>query len=471
MTIWEPKISEGPEPRYIAIADAIARDVESGALTDGARLPTHRDLAEKLGVTVGTVTRGYAEAERRGLTEGEVGRGTFVRARSAPEDFGLRDPGQIGTETDHGVIDMSLACPWIAPDGQDGKELGQTLQEISRSVDLDALLAYDAGTAAMRHRVIAAEWIGELGLPVPPERVVVTNGSQHGMTVALASSMRPGDTLLTAELTYPGIKAVAAMLGLRLRGVALDEEGIVPESLSAACLATRATALYCVPTIQNPTSATMSSERRERIAEVAREHGLIIVEDDVHAPHAKDRLPPIASFAPERTMYLATLSKWVTFGLRIGFIAAPAVAVERLRSAIRSSLWMPAPLMTEVATRWIADGTAARLSERKLAELEARHGMVREILGSRFDIRTDPRSPHVWVHLPDPLRSDECVAQVRQRGVAIAGAEAFAVGRDVPHAVRVSIAAVRRREDLQKGLETVGHVLRGSGEVCCVDIL
>ena len=466
MTMWRPGLEDGA-PRYVAIADAIARDVAGGVLAEGTQLPTHRELAEALQVTVGTVTRGYGEAQRRGLTVGEVGRGTFVRTRGEPEDLGWRDAAREGAGT--GVIDMSLACPWIAPDGEEGRLLAKTLAQLAASRSLDELMSYDASSAIPRHRAAAAKWLGQLGIPVSPERIVVTNGAQHAMTVILATLLRPGDTVMAAELTYPGLKAVAQMLDLNVRGVPMDDEGIVPDALDAMCAESPTQALYCVPTIQNPTGTTMSEERRASVAEVARKHGLIVVEDEIHVATADERIPPIATFAPERTLHITTLSKWATFGLRIGFIAAPERAVERIRSGVRSSLWMPAPLMIEIATRWITDGTGERLAQRKLEELEARHEIVREVLECH-SVDAHPHSPYIWLHLPEPLRSDECVAQARQRGVLIAGAEAFAVGRDVPHAVRVSIAAVPHREDVRRGLLVLAEILDG---VCdpCIQIL
>ena len=232
MTIWAPEVPAEGVPRYMAIANAIAQDVEAGVLPEGTKLPTHRELAEHLGVTIGTVTRGYAEAGRRGLTVGEVGRGTFVRTHSDPEDFGWREAAQSGMDAD--VVDMSLACPWVPPDGEEGRLLGQTLEQISRSRGLDELMTYNPTTGIHRHRTVAADWIGSMGLEVTPDQVVITNGAQHAMTVILATLLRPGDTLVTAEFTYPGLKSLAQMLGLRLVGVAMDGEGIVPEALDAA---------------------------------------------------------------------------------------------------------------------------------------------------------------------------------------------------------------------------------------------
>ncbi len=461
MTIWRPQLQDQATPRYLAIADAVAHDLQSGVLTPGKRLPTHRDLAEYLGVTVGTVTRGYAEAERRGLTVGEVGRGTFVRGREVEEHgWAAALPEQASR-----VIDMSLATPWTSPG--EGDLLADTLRQISRESDLGELLRYHPETASLRHRAAAAAWISRTGLTPRPEQTIVTAGGQHAMTVLFSTLLRPGDTIITGELTYPGMKALAQMLGLRIRGVALDEEGMRPDSLDEACHDSSPAVLYCVPTFQNPTCAVMSEDRRRDIARVARDHDLLIVEDDVHSFLQESPSPPLTLFAPERSIHLSMVSKSVAFGLRTGFIVAPDDMVERIRAGVRSTIWMPPPLMTEVTTRWLADGTADRIAEVKRKELRARNALVREVLGSRYDLRSTDSSLHFWLSLPEPWRSDECVAQARQRGVLVAGAEAFAVGRrDVPHAVRVCIGSVPRREDLRRGLEILGEVLEGCSDPC-----
>jgi DNA-binding transcriptional MocR family regulator len=490
MTPWKPDIAELTGPRYLAIAAAIARDVASGVLAEGTQLPTHRDLAEYLGVTVGTVTRGYAEAERRGLTVGEVGRGTFVRTAAAPRP-GFHWPDAARERGTAGVVDMSLALPWLPPDGEEGRLMATTLAEIAAGErPLDELMVYNPASALRRHRQVAARWIGTQGIEVDPEQVIVTSGAQHAIIVILAALLQPGDTLLTEELTYPGVKAVAQMLGLQLRGVTLDHEGIVPEALEAACNEQPARALYLVPTVQNPTGVTMSERRRRQVADVAEAHRLLILEDEIHVATRHDPIAPIARFAPDSTLHVTTLCKWATFGLRVGFVAAPEALVERIRSGVRSSQWMTAPLMVEVATRWIDDGTAERLARRKLAELQERYRIVDAVLGkgrtersglldrgdsrgpagaaSAYDV--NPNSLHIWLCLPAGVRSDEFVARARQRGVLVAGAEAFAVGREVPAAVRVSIAAVPERAELRRGLEVLAELLSGDLDPC-VDIL
>src|SRR6185503_17679557 len=106
MTMWKPDLTEGTKARYAVIANALAADIASGRLPAGERLPTHRELADALGIAIGTVTRAYAEAERRGLVRGEVGRGTFVGP--VPLAAATFAPA-TGRPT--GVIDLSLNFP------------------------------------------------------------------------------------------------------------------------------------------------------------------------------------------------------------------------------------------------------------------------------------------------------------------------------------------------------------------------
>ena len=462
MQSWSPTLPDRG-PRYLAIADAIAADVRAGALGAGTRLPTHRDLARQLGVTVGTITRAYAEAERRGLIVGEVGRGTFVRSGHDEHEL-VRSAPRNGCSSATGV-DLSLSCPWVPPDGEEGAQLAATLSQIAAGTGHDELLSFDPMTASERHRTVAARWISTMGHAVSPDHIVVTGGAQHAIHVLLASLLRPGDTVAAEAVTYPGLRAVAQTLGLKLRPLAMDDEGILPDALEEACRDSMVRAAYCIPTLQNPTSATMSRTRREQIAEIVRRHDLLVLEDEIHVAHHPERIPPLAHYAPEQTLLITTLCKWVSFGLRIGFVACPGHLLERVRSGLRASCWMAAPLMAEIATRWIEDGTAERLGRRKLEELEARHVIAREELRD-VERRTASRSMNLWIRLPDGIRSDECVAQAEQRGVRVAGAEAFAVGRDVPQAVRVSLSAVPTREELRRGLRVLADVLESPTSPC-----
>jgi DNA-binding transcriptional MocR family regulator len=444
MTSWLPALERFPGPRYLAIAEALALDVREGRLAVGAKLPTHRDLAWKLRVTVGTVTRAYAEAERRGLIAGEVGRGTFVRPAGAPGTI----PVRTGTEPP-GFVDLSINTP---VGGSEPARFAAALAELSRDGRLQDLLLYVPNAGRPSDREAGALWVGRAGLPSAAERIVVTGGGQHGLAAVLAALTQSGDTIAVECLTYPGIKALANLLNLRLVPVAIDAEGILPDAFDAACRAAPVKALYALPTLHNPTNAILSPERRQAVAEVARRHGVAIVEDDVYGFLIEDPLPPLAGFAPELGYYVTSTSKSFAPGLRVGYVHAPEDRVERLAAAMRATTYMATPLMAEIASRWIRDGVAEALVDEKRRGAARRQRMLREVLGGD-GLRTHPGSFHAWLTLPEEWRAEDFAVAARRRGVGVTPAAAFAVGRTPPpNAIRITLGAPVEDDRLRRAL-------------------
>jgi DNA-binding transcriptional MocR family regulator len=454
MTIWLPILEGRKGPRYLGIADALKEDVEAGRLKVGTRLPTHRELAYRLGVTVGTVSRAYLEAERRGLVRGEVGRGTFVRARDGDGIFAF-------PQSEPAVIDFSLNRPSTAGIGAD---LAATLADLSRQNDLSALISYQNEFGFAAHREAAAAWLTRTRIAAPPARIAITCGGQHGLYAALAAATRPGDVLLVEALTFPAIKAVAGHLGLRLHGVAMDREGLLPDALETACRELRPRALFTMPTLHNPTSTTLPLERRRAIAEIARRHDLLIVEDDIYGFLVEDAPEPIANLAPERVFHVTSLSKSMSAGLRIGYVVGPEPLIARLGAAVRHSVWMTPPLMAEIAARWIRDGTGDRLAEARRQEAHQRQALaLKAFAGHALD--THPASYHLWLHLPEPWRWSDFVAAAEVRAVRVTPPDLFVAGRaTAPHAVRICLCAVESDARLEQGLARLADLLAATPE-------
>lgn len=454
MTIWSPDIQNRAGPRSQAIADAILEDIETGRLKPGTRLPTHRELADRLGVATGTVTRAYALAQRRGLLSGEVGRGTFVNPSAE-----VLTRAAAPAETPE-TVDLSRNV--LVRDRRDTR-IHEALSAVGRFEFDHFLDEYQTAAGAARHRAAAARWLSREGFRVAPERVLVTSGAQHAMTIALATLTEPGDTVLAEQLSYPGIKALANFLHVNLRGLPTDEHGLLPEAFEQACRERAGKVLYCIPTVQNPTASVMPDGRRRDLARIAREYDVPVLEDDVYGFLPADAPPPVASYAPEHTYYVTSTSKSVAPGLRVGYLAAPPSAVERLSAAVRTTTWEAAPLMAEVVTKLIEDGTIDEVVGWKRREAEARQLLAREILGEFYT--GGPTSCHVWVQLPEPWRSSDFAAQARTRGVLIMPSEAFVIGRaSAPHAVRVCLGSTQTRAELEQGLHTLADLLRSTPE-------
>jgi len=434
MTIWAPRLPEVAGPIYGRIADALERDVRAGMLVAGSQLPTHRELARALGITAVTVTRAYAEAARRGLVESSTGRGTYVRA--------ARRDAAVVTDVDLSTNTVHTPLPFPSP------------AMLQRAGAMMVNGTYAVGVGTERHRAAGAAWIGRR---TDPARVVVTAGTQHALFLALAATTRPGDTIFTEALTYHGVKAVAALLRLRIEPLPLDRYGVLPDALERGARARTAKVLYTIPSIHNPTAIVMPEKRRRELAALADRHGLTVIEDDVSGFLLEKTPPPIAAFAPDRTIFITGLGKAIAAGLRVGYLVAPEALLPRVQSALSASVLFGSPVVAELAATWIEDGTAAKVIAQKRAEIALRSRVAKRILP---EAGGDPRSLHLWMELPRRWTADAFAEEARRRHVRIASASTFAATPEIPRAVRISIGAPASVADLEAAL----HVIAGIGE-------
>jgi DNA-binding transcriptional MocR family regulator len=434
MTIWSPRLPDTAAPIYRRIADALERDVRTGMLVGGSQLPTHRQLARTLEITPVTVTRAYAEAARRGLVESSTGRGTFVRVTRRT---------QVPT-TEIDLATNTVIIPLAYP----------TRHVLDRAADALVHSSYATGPGSERHRAAGAAWIGRR---TDPSRVLVTAGTQHALLLALAATARAGETILCESVTYHGAKAAASLLGIRLEGVTMDRHGILPDALEKAARGRSSKVLYTIPSLQNPTGSVMPEKRRREIAAVAEKHGLTIIEDDVCGFLLEQTPPPIASFAPDRTIFITGLGKAIAPGLRVGYFTASEPLITRAQTTLAASILFASPLLAELAATWIEDGTAARLVAQKRAEVVMRNAAARRILGNRTGA-SDPRSSHLWIELAKRWEADAFADEARRRRVRVASASSFAVTAGVPRAIRLSIGAPSSIAELENALQILSGI-------------
>ncbi|MEI9902254.1 MAG: PLP-dependent aminotransferase family protein [Hyphomicrobium sp.] len=268
---WIPTITDRSGPLYLRIVNALSDDIAAGRLHHGQTLPTHRTLAAALGVDLTTVTRAYTEARRLGLTEARVGRGTFVRAGLSPSHRQAAAPG----------IDLSMNIPPQPQDADLSGRLAMAFGELRAQAGLESYLNYQQPGGTRAERMAAADWLQFLVPGITAERLIVAPGTQSALFCLLLALAPPKAAIFTEALTYPGVKAAASALRLKLIGVDMDGEGMVPKALERACRAHPDVKLvYLMPTMHNPTTATMPPERRERIAQIIRRHDLTLIEDD-----------------------------------------------------------------------------------------------------------------------------------------------------------------------------------------------
>lgn len=450
---WKPRLKRSGGPLYAALVDALAADISAGRLRAGDRLPTHRELAATVEASLGTVTRAYAEAERRGLIRSQVGNGTFVR------DLTEADP--YSPQLDRTRIDLGPTAVPIVPGDLGHLSLAAALTRLGGRADLAALSGYQAHAGSESQRAAGARWLGLAGVPASSGEVTVCGGAQHA-TLMLLSLLATPEGVLVEDVTYPGVLGAAEWLRLPTHPVALDMDGLIPEALAEACRKGGARVLYCTPTNHNPTTAIMPLKRRQALVEVCREFGVTIIENGALAPLVAKAPPPLVALDPGRTYHIGSLSKATLPALRVGFIRAPAEARRALEHAAAATVWSGSPLLNEIASQWISDGTAEALRDARRAEATARQSLAASVL------KGHPYAAHatayfLWMPIPEHRRATELVEQAAARDVLLGPGHVFAARPGhAPNALRISLGAATSRAELERGLKTLAELLDAS---------
>lgn len=456
MTIWNPEVitrSSTQNPKYKVLADTIEMAIESAELTPGDKLPTHRNLADILGVTVGTVTRGYAEAERRNLIESKVGSGTYVLDKETPRHqlFYRFD------EVDDSIVDMSYSTAISINQEQ---LLIEELGNIQKDPALiHQLLAYHPEYGMEHHREAGARWLQDCGFnQIKAEQILISCGAQHGFFNTLLALTRRGDTVLAEGLSYPGYIAACQQLGLKLMGLETDEFGLTPESLLLACQRHKPRVLYLMTRMSNPSSVVMPRQRIDELADICRQYQIIIIEDDVQGSMSDPNSPSFTGRHPDITVLITSLSKAIAGGLRVGYIKPPAQYFKLIGNALRASNWLSPPLMAEIASRWIMSGQAAIIMERQKVELRKRHALVRDKLN--YPAVHHERCLNVWLQLPAPWRAQNFAAEAEAKGVLVKTSELFSAGQfAAPQAIRFCLGGDLSMKQLDNAITIFNEIL------------
>ncbi|MEH6786478.1 MAG: PLP-dependent aminotransferase family protein [Paracoccus sp. (in: a-proteobacteria)] len=451
MSHWPLTREDISRPAYRSLAQGLAAAIDSGSLRAGEKLPPHRDLAWRLGVSVQTVSRAYEELIRADLISGEVGRGTFVKS-------GPRETVEVPwfrAATDRPPIDLSMMTPVRLP--AIAEAWRDSLVRLSDRLPDGAIHSFRPRQTMALYGGMAAAWLARCGLVVPAQRILITNGTTPAMFVALMSALKPGDEIATESSTCHTLKPAARHLHLRLRGVPGDEAGMDPGALSKVVRASagRVKAVFLLPSGAGPFARMMDRDRRQALACAAREAGLILLESDPTGPVARRRPPPVSHFAPERSFYFTGLSKCLSPGLRLGFLTMPETLAERALNRHLSLAWMATPLMAEIAQDWIASGVADRLLAAQRIELAGRNRLAQRLLDGRS--AGFPHGLHRWLPLPPGTDERALLDRALDRGVAVAPGSGFAV-TDRDPALRICLGAAPLRE-MERGLSILAGIL------------
>jgi DNA-binding transcriptional MocR family regulator len=445
---WRRRIEASTRPAYLLIPDLIEEDLRAQRVAPRDQLPTLRELAGALQLHYTTVARGYAEARKRGLIDSRTGAGSFVLGRSSTLPLG----NGTGAE-------MTMNLPPEPGNPELVARLRAGAAELFSGVDPYRLLRYQDFGGTPEDRDAGVQWLRRRLSGIAADRVLVCPGIHSVLAAVISQLARPGDCICVDSLVYPGLKAICTQLGVKLHPLQLDEDGPDIAAFEHACKTLNPKAVYCNPTLLNPTTATMSMSRREALADAALRYSVPIIEDDAYAMLPTRKLPPVATFAPQLTYYLAGFSKFLGAGLRNAYVCAPnARHAQRLSGALRAMTVMASPITSALVTRWVNDGTADAVLEAVRAECVQRHALALRHLG-KYRVLAHPEGFHLWLPLPRDWSAVEFASYLRMKGVGVVASAAFCTDGNPPEAVRICLGGPMSLDDCDQALQIVADTI------------
>ncbi len=457
---WKPTLPKTNQPIYQALAAQLETDIKNGTLQPGIMLPPQRELADYLDINLSTISRAFKLCEQKGLLSASIGRGTFVSSGARSNSILLN--GINDMPTNESLIEMGAILPTL----EEGKIITDYMQTILKEPNSYNYLNYSSPMGSTFQQESAREWLEKGRCQVDYEQILFSNGSQNALCCILSSLFHTGDKIATTSLVYPGIKTVARMLGIQLVPIPLDMDTFTIDSLRNLCKTENIKGLYLIPDYHNPTTNTMSHDLRKKIASFAIEKNILIIEDAINTLLKKDSLvlPPLQSLAPEHTIYIMSLSKTISPGLRIAILATPKQYAKKVAIAIYNNTIAVSALMTECAARLIHSGLADEIRTRRREENIKRNELADTLLAG-FIKPCEKECNLRLLNLPGYFTGTSFELCARQAGVQVYAAERFAIGNcHVPPAVRIAITSPRSFEECQTGLLQLKKLLNNSND-------
>ncbi|HIM39537.1 MAG TPA: PLP-dependent aminotransferase family protein [Methylophaga aminisulfidivorans] len=455
MSMWSPRIDTNARVKYIGIVDAIEADIKNRLLKPGDRLPAQRLIADALSVDLTTVTRAINEAARRGLVETQRGNGCFI----AQTTFSHYNSSQL---IEGKPLDLSMNNPPIPSGLNLEKKISEAISELSQSgISASHHLCYQETAGHPDDREAGQQWLSSKLTGLNSDQLLISSGAHSALFCLLSYLKRKGaKTIAAPEFSYPGLRAMAEQLQLDVVGISMDEQGIIPEQLQLQCAKQTIDVLYVIPNIDNPTTATLSVQRRESLIFLANQYDLTIIEDDPYYQFIDEKLPSLYNMASDRTWHIATISKCLSPSLRVAYVASPNINdALGLTEEMRISHLMAPPLMTAVVSHWIRHHKIDEITQAIKTENIRRQSLAQSIF-QQSDIASHPASPHLWLRMPHGYKALDFAEQASRIGVSIVPSTAFVMFRSRSQAVRISLGASSDYESLNQGLTLLSDLYR-----------
>ena len=484
---------ESHVPLYIQLRDQLRALVNTGDLRPGERIPASRELAIQLGVHRTTVANAYAELESEGLISGHVGRGTFICRESEvqkvplmihplPLSGGLRWESLFADERGEEALSRLMQA---APRDAISFVIARPATEFFPVEDLrncsnavwrkegPEILQFGSSDGYPGLKKVLVSMLRSEAYEATDQNLLITDGCQQALDLLCKAFLRPGDTVLIENPTYPGTLAILTGARVRVLGVPVRTDsgpgttpGVDVSTIEAVLMQNRVKMIVITPDFQNPTGTTLPVAERRRLLELAARFQVPIVEDHIYARlRARgERVPSLKQLDRSNlVIQIDSFSKIAFPGLRVGWIVAPANVIERLRMVKQTTDLHTGHLGQAILAEYMRRGLLSRHLERTRKAYSARLAALEQALDRHMPAGTKWTRPEggmcVWVELPPGFDANELLIHVRERGVLFSPGRYFYLQNPMPNTLRLGFPGVNER-DIARGIATLADVLR-----------
>lgn len=354
------------------------------------------------------------------------------------------------------LIEMGLVLPLYSVE----PDITPICRDVLKRKNINSFMGYTPPQGLAPHRRTGAKWIKQYGICANEDNIIIASGAQHAINCVLSACFESSDHIAVDYLTYPGIKSAAKRCGIKLVGVKLDNEGMIPNELEAICKRYKIKGIYTSSYMQNPTNAIMSDKRKKELSRIIHENNLLLIEDDFYRFLCDDTISTLTSFVPEKSIYIAGISKAFYAGLRIGFIVSPEKYYNKICQAIVDTVWMAPAINAEIACECINSGVADEIIRLKREEICTRASILTDVLKD-YDYGYVPYSMFAWLKLSAEWNSIQFEKVARENGVKVIASDKFAVSNvSLPNYVRISLSGASSTVEFKKGINVLLKILR-----------
>ncbi len=465
-------------PKYRKIIDFIKEKISTGEWPIGSKIPSQRDLAQAFEVNRSTVIAALEELTADGLIEGKLGMGTVVvnntwtlLATTPPPDWseyvrsGLHKPSMTSVQEinkrEFQADLIQLSKGELSPDMFPVDAMKQVMERVTRNL---SGFGYEEPRGYLPLRQAVSDYVGRQGITASPSSVLIVSGALQALQLISVGLLHRGSTVFLEQPSYLNSLHVFQSAGMELAGLPMDRQGMIAQAIYARRKEEHGAILYTNPCFHNPTGILMTEKRRLELLRVCEEERLPIIEDDIYRELWTKEPPPLPLKARDKhghVLYIGSLSKTLTPGLRIGWVVGPEPVIERLADIKMQTDYGVSSLSQRVAEEWLASGLYEKHMHKVREQLITRRAAAIQALTKHMSELATWEVPDggffIWLKINGKLSTMELFTAAKRQGILLNPGNIY--GETQQGYVRLSYGYASIT-DFESGIERLGQIVR-----------